>query len=108
MPSQYENLIVGVDWVNYFFSLLLFGFSLLLIVFGKKVLNGNNEMLVMFGFLVFVWLNRVVMASFIEPWPLELVAWPAYLQLVISWLIFVIQIVPLVYLIRRKMLAKKL
>lgn len=36
LPTQYENLIVGIDWTNYCFSLLLFGLSLLLIILGKK------------------------------------------------------------------------
>lgn len=39
LPMQYENLIVGIDYTNYCFSLLLFGLSLMLILLGKKVLG---------------------------------------------------------------------
>lgn len=43
LPMQYENLIVGIDYTNYCFSLLLFGSSLLSIIWGKRALGGNNE-----------------------------------------------------------------
>ena len=36
LPMQYENLIVGIDYTNYCFSLLLFGLSVLLIMLGKQ------------------------------------------------------------------------
>lgn len=36
LPTQYENLIVGIDYTNYCFSALLFGSSLLLILWGKR------------------------------------------------------------------------
>ena len=38
LPMQYENLIVGIDYTNYCFSLLLFGLSTMLIVLGKRAL----------------------------------------------------------------------
>lgn len=43
LPMQYKNLIVGIDWTNYCFSMLLFGLSLLLIILGKKVLSVKGE-----------------------------------------------------------------
>ena len=43
LPIQYENLIVGIDYTNYCFSLLLFGSSLLLIIWRKRSLGENKE-----------------------------------------------------------------
>ena len=36
LPMQYENLIVGIDYTNYCFSLLLFGLSVMLIILALK------------------------------------------------------------------------
>jgi len=30
IPNEYKSLITGIDWINFFFSLLLAGYSLLL------------------------------------------------------------------------------
>ena len=38
IPSQYESLIIGIDWTNWCFSLFLFGISLLLLI-------GTNNLL---------------------------------------------------------------
>jgi lipid-A-disaccharide synthase-like uncharacterized protein len=38
IPNEYKNLIVGIDWTNFFFSLLLSGYSLLLLAIRKKCL----------------------------------------------------------------------
>jgi len=68
IPSEYKSLVVGIDWINFFFSLLLTGYSLLLLIMGKKVFSKNKEMLIMYGFMVFVWFCRVII-TFINPWP---------------------------------------
>lgn len=39
LPMQYENLIVGIDYTNYCFSLLLFGLSAMLIILDKRALK---------------------------------------------------------------------
>ena len=41
LPTQYENLIVGIDYTNYCFSLLLFGLSAMLVALGRKALSLN-------------------------------------------------------------------
>jgi len=100
IPDKYENLKVSIIYVNFFFSLLLTGHSLLLVYFRKKVFNGNKEWLIMYGFMVFVWLCRGVI-TFIEPVPSEPDAWAAYGQQIGSFLIFVLQLIPFVYYTRR-------
>jgi hypothetical protein len=100
IPNEYKSLIVGIDWINFFFSLLLSGYSLLLIIMRKKVFSKNKEIFIMYGFMVFVWACRVVI-TFINPWPLEPIAWVAYGQQIASLVIFLLQLIPFVYLIRR-------
>jgi len=84
LPMQYKNLIVGIDYTNYCFSLLLFGSSLLAIIWGKRALGENKEAKELYFFLTIVWIFRACLATFIEPWPLEPVAWAAILQLILS------------------------
>lgn len=84
IPAEYENLIAGIDYVNYCFSLLLFGLSILLVVLGKKALSLNREVIIFYGFLTAVWVFRAMLSSFIEPWPLEPVPAAAVGQMVAS------------------------
>jgi len=84
LPMQYENLIVGIDYTNYCFSALLFGSSLVLLFLGKSTLSSNFESLVFYTFLTVVWVFRVCLATFIEPWPLEPVPAATIGQLIAS------------------------
>jgi len=101
ISDEYKFLTVGIDWINFFFSLFLAGISLILIFFKKKIFSGNKDLLVIYGFMVFVWFCRVAI-TFIDPWPLEPVAWTVYAQQIASFVIFLLQLMPLVYLLRRK------
>ncbi len=92
LPTQYENLIVAIDWINYCFSLLLFGLSAMLILLGKKALNSCKEVILFYFFLTLVWVFRACLAVFIEPWPLEPVPAAAIGQLAASILIAVLMI----------------
>lgn len=99
LPMQYENLIVGIDYTNYCFSLLLFGLSVMLIILGKKALNLNKEVIFFYFFLTIVWFFRACLASFIEPWPLDPIPAAAIGQLVASDLLAVMMIVVSVFFI---------
>ena len=89
LPMQYENLIVGIDYTNYCFSLLLFGLSVMLIMLGKRALGLNKEIIYFYYFLTVVWIFRACLATFIEPWPLAPIPAAAIGQLVASDLIAV-------------------
>ena len=93
LPTQYENLIVGIDYTNYCFSLLLFGLSLMLVLLGKKALAMNREVVYFYFFLTVVWIFRACLASFIEPWPLQPIPAAAIGQLVASDALAVMMVV---------------
>ena len=101
IPKEYENLIVGIDYINFFFSLLLTGYSILLLFFKNKVFNGNKDLLIMYGFMAFVWFCRVAI-TFVEPWPLKPIAWAAYGQQITSIIIFLLILIPFVYLLKKR------
>lgn len=100
IPDEYENLITGINWTNFFFSLLLTGYSLILLTMRKKVFSGEKDILIMYGFMVFVWFCRAAI-TFIEPWPLEPIAWAAYTQQIVAFIIFISQLIPLIYLTKK-------
>ena len=93
ITMQYENLIVGIDYTNYCFSLLLFGISVMLIVLGKKAFAMNHEVIYFYFFLTMVWIFRACLASFIEPWPLQPIPAAAIGQLIASDALAAIMIV---------------
>ena len=100
LPMEYENLIVGIDYTNYCFSLLLFGLSFMLILLGRKVLSFNKEVMYFYYFLTVVWVFRACLASFIEPWPLQPVPAAAIGQLVASDLLALMMLIESVCLFR--------
>lgn len=65
-----------------------------MLLWGRKVFALNREAVTVYGGLTFVWLFRVALAI-IEPWPLEPVAFPAYLQFAGAVLIMVLLLIPL-------------
>ena len=93
LPMQHQNLIVGIDYTNYCFSLLLFGLSVTLTILGNRALNLNKEVSYFYYFLTVVWLFRACLATFIEPWPLEPIPSAAIGQLVVSDLLAILMIV---------------
>ena len=106
IPHEYWNLIVGIDWTNLCFSLLLFGNSLLLLLWSKKIFSGNKEAIALYGFLTFVWIFRVSLAL-IEPWPLEPIAWVAYTQFGGALLVMALLLVPFIKLIVMERIKNK-
>lgn len=84
LPMQYENLIVGIDYVNYCFSALLLGTSLVLILSGKSALSLDLETLEFHTMLTVIWVFRACLSLFIEPFPMEPTPVAAIGQLLLS------------------------
>lgn len=101
LPMQYENLIVGIDYTNYCFSLLLFGISFLLAVLGKKVLSLNPESCIFYFFLTVVWIFRAMLATFIEPWPLDPIPAAAIGQLIASDMLALLMVIMSIILLKQ-------
>ncbi|MCM1149858.1 MAG: hypothetical protein NC319_07220 [Butyricicoccus sp.] len=107
LPMQYENLIVGIDYTNYCFSLLLFGMSLLLAVLGKKALQASTESCIFYFFLTVVWVFRAMLATFIEPWPLEPVPAAAIGQSVASDALAALMVIVSIMLLKQMKQRKR-
>ena len=76
----YATLVVSINYVNLCFSFLLSGLSLILLLWGKKVFAKNKEAVVIYGFILLLWIFRMVMAI-VCPCPPESNVWMSYGQL---------------------------
>jgi hypothetical protein len=74
IPNAPQEIYTSIDYVNFFFSLLLSGISLILLFFKKKIFEGSREIFIFYAFLVFTWFCRVVI-TIIIPWPTPLQKW---------------------------------
>ena len=98
IPDAPKEVIRSVDYINFFFSLMLTGFSLIILYLKKRIFAGSREIFLFYAFLTFTWLCRVII-TIILPWPLK------NLQ---PWLLvgfsteFIFTLIPLVYLIKSK------
>lgn len=107
LPMQYENLVVGIDYTNYCFSLLLFGISFLLAILGKRILSLHIDGCIFYFFLTVVWIFRAMLATFIEPWPLQPVPAAAIGQLIASDLLAVLMVIVSVAILRKMKQGKQ-
>jgi hypothetical protein len=67
LPGAPRAITVSIDWINFFFSLLLTGISTVLILFRKRIYQRDPLAVTIFAFLTFVWLSRVAI-TLIRPW----------------------------------------
>ncbi len=97
IPDAPEEIYASVDYVNFFFSLLLTGLSLIVLVFHKKIMSGNKDLFIFYMFLVFTWLCRVLI-TFVIPWPTALQTW-----LIVGFSTeFILVLLPMIYLLQSK------
>lgn len=106
IPSQYEVLIVSINWVNLCFSLFLFGISLILLLWGKKIFEYNSEAITIYGFLVIVWIFRVIIAI-VNPCPPEANVWMSYGQFLGSVFIMIMLLIPFIKIKNNCIKAKR-
>lgn len=101
IPEAPQGIYASIDYVNFFFSLLLTGLSLILLFFKKKIFDGSREIFIFYVFLVFTWLCRVLI-TIVIPWPTTLQIW-----LITGFMTeFIITLIPVIYLLRYKKIHK--
>ena len=71
------------------------GVILTVILWGKKVFAGNSEAFCLYGFLLALWIFRVVVAV-IYPCPPESNVWMSYGQLGGSVIVFLLLLIPFI------------
>lgn len=70
IPNAPRAIIVSIDWINFFFSLLLFGISVLLLIQQKQIINKSKNTYSFFGLLLTTWFLRIII-TIIHPWNVE-------------------------------------
>ena len=94
IPDAPIEIIQSINYVNFCFSLLLAGLSLILLLMQKQLFSGMKELKVFYVFFVLVWLSRVIV-QIVWPWPSNLQLW-----LVIAFSTeFVFALIPMIYLL---------
>lgn len=98
IPDAPIEIIQSINYINFCFSFLLTGISLLLIIVQKKLFGDTKELMIFYVFFVLVWLSRVIIQVI---WP-----WPSWLQ---TWLVigfsmeFIFTLIPMGYLLKPHM-----
>lgn len=97
IPDAPTEIIQSIQYINFCFSFLLAGFSLLLFITQKKLFDGSKELRIFYAFFNLVWLSRV-MIQLIWPWPSSLQLW-----LVVAFSTeFILALIPMTYLLRKE------
>lgn len=74
IPDAPKEIIQSVNYVNFCFSFLLTGISLLMMLLRKHIFEGPAELKAFYYFFVMIWLSRIVI-QVIWPWPSGLQIW---------------------------------
>lgn len=92
IPDAPIEIIQSINYINFCFSFLLSGISLLFIMVQKKLFEDMKELKMFYGFYVLVWFTRVLIQI---NWP-----WPSSLQ---NWLVigfateFIFALIPMIF-----------
>lgn len=97
----YENLLVSIYYVNFCFSFLLTGISLIMLLWRRKVFDGNGEAMLLYGFFVLLWICRIGI-TFVWPCPPDANKWMNYGQLMGSVAIAFLLTVPFIGLTKAR------
>lgn len=96
IPNAPIEIYQSINYVNFCFSFLLTGISLLFIIVQKQLYADLKELKIFYVFFVLVWFSRVVI-QIIWPWPSGLQTW-----LVIAFLIeFIFTLIPMIYFFKK-------
>lgn len=95
IPDAPIAIYQSINYVNFCFSFLLTGFSILLIMVQRQLFNGIKELKIFYVFFVLVWLSRLII-QIIWAWPTSLQIW-----LVVAFTMeFIFTLIPMIYFVR--------
>lgn len=95
IPNAPTEIIQSINYINFCFSFMLAGISLLLIIVQKKLFEGSKELRAFYAFFSLIWLSRIII-QLIWPWPSSLQLW-----LVVAFSTeFILTLIPMMFLIR--------
>lgn len=79
----------------------------MLLILGKRALDGNRETICFYYFFTVVWTLRACLASFIEPWPLEPIPSAAIAQLILADILAIAAIIVSISFLREMLKKQK-
>lgn len=95
IPNAPTEVFQSINYINFCFSFMLAGISLLLIIVQKKLFDGSKELRSFYAFFILIWFSRIVI-QLIWPWPSNLQLW-----LVVAFSMeFIFTIIPMIGMIR--------
>lgn len=95
IPDAPLEIYQSINYINFCFSFLLTGISLVLIVVQKRLFADMKELKIFYVFFTLVWLTRVII-QIIWPWPSSLQIW-----LVIGFTMeFIFVFIPMIYFLK--------
>lgn len=95
IPDAPIEIYQSINYVNFCFSFLLTGFSLILLLIQKQLFSDNKELKIFYAFFVLVWFSRIII-QIVWSWPSSLQIW-----LVFAFGIeFVFTLIPMIYFLK--------
>jgi hypothetical protein len=103
LPGIPDILRVSIDWVNFFFSLFLTGYSVLLLLVRSSFFAGERTARLFYGFFLLVWFCRVGI-TIVHNWGLN----AAVIGYIAAFTLeFVLLLIPFVATVARERTAVK-
>ena len=95
IPDVPIEIYQAFNYINFCFSFLLAGFSLLLLIEQRKLFDGSKELKIFYAFFTLIWFSRIII-QLIWPWPSSLQLW-----LVIAFTMeFIFTLIPMIYFLK--------
>ena len=97
IPDAPSEIYQSINYINFCFSFLLSGLSIILLMMQKQFFAHLNEATLVYLFFVLVWLSRAII-QIVWPWPSRLQLW-----LVIGFSTqFILTLIPMLFVIQNK------
>jgi hypothetical protein len=95
IPNAPTEIIQSINYINFCFSFMLVGISLLLITVQKELFNGSKQLRAFYAFFALIWFSRIII-QLVWPWPSSLQLW-----LVVAFSMeFLFTLIPMLYFLK--------